>query len=606
MNFRQYRWAYSLTALSTAALISGCASVGQYQPGVYKAQAQGMNGQVPVTVTVSGNRIEAIEIGANRETAGIGAAAAPLIAKRIVDNQSLAIDAVSGATVTSRAVLAAVADSVKQAGGDVEALSKKVNKTDALVQKDLTTDLVIVGGGGAGMIAAINAREQGLNVILLEKMDFLGGASGICAGGMLIQGSKLQKDLGVKTDTPEKFVADMKANGQNLNDPLTLDVYAKNVGKTVDWLTGKGIELVTKNGVQERAEFKTPRMLLLKGGCPGYAQSLRGLVNQSGAEILLGTRAEKILMENGRAVGVEAVNKADGVRYKVTAKAVLLATGGYGANRDMLQGEMKTKLYYGPVSSTGDGHRMAKDAGAKLEMMQYAKIYFNGLEVAPGIAKSTLTGNAAALSRGAILVNAQGKRVVNEKGTGRSIVTAQAKQTGGQLYLVMDQATFTLFRNGIKNNGVSPTDVDRWLAQNGKGTPLFAHGQTLTEAANNAGIDAKNLEAEVAKYNGFVKAGVDKDFGRTAKNMTTTIGEGPYYIVEQKPRFATTMGSLVVNRDLSVVNTDGKVIEGLYAAGEVINSVHGDDSAPAANVGWAATSGKTASDAAVKFVRAQK
>ncbi|MDO4938075.1 MAG: FAD-binding protein [Sutterellaceae bacterium] len=185
-------------------------------------------------------------------------------------------------------------------------------------------------------------------------------------------------------------------------------------------------------------------------------------------------------------------------------------------------------------------------------------------------------------------------------------ITAQAAQKGGQPYLVMDAATFELFRNGIKNNGVSPSDVDLWLAENGTGTPLFAHGKTLEEAAKHAGIDPKGLTAEVAKYNEFVKAGVDKDYGRTAKNMTAPIGEGPYYIVEQKPRFATTMGSLVVNRDLAVLNTQGAVIEGLFAAGEIVNSVHGDDSAPAANVGWAATSGKTASDAAVRYIRTLK
>ena len=202
---------------------------------------------------------------------------------------------------------------------------------------------------------------------------------------------------------------------------------------------------------------------------------------------------------------------------------MILATGGYGANRDMLTGNLKTTLYYGPVSSTGDGHKMAMKAGAGMQLMPYAKIYYNGLEVAPGVAKSTLTGNANALSLGAIMVNKSGKRVVDEKGTGRSIVTVQSKSEGNQLYLVMDEPTFKIFRDGIKNNGVSPAEVDAWLAKNGKGTPLFAHGKTLAEAAKNAGLNADNLVATVKRYNGFVKSGKDEDFGRKPENMKAAL-----------------------------------------------------------------------------------
>jgi fumarate reductase flavoprotein subunit len=433
-------------------------------------------------------------------------------------------------------------------------------------------------------------------------MDFLGGASGICAGGMLIEGSKLQKELGVTDDTPEKFIEDMLANGKNLNNKPTLEVYAKNVGPTVDWLIEQGVKLQTQNGVQKRAEFKTPRLLLLKGGCPGYAQTLRELVGKSGAKVMLSTRAEELIIKDGKVVGVKA--SGDGKRYTIGAKAVIMASGGYGANRGMLEGNLKHTLYYGPVSSTGDGHKMVMKAGAKMQLMPYAKIYYNGLEVAPGIAKSTLTGNAAALSIGAIMVDKNGMRVVNEKGTGRSIVTAQSAAPGGQLYLVMDEPTFAKFRVGIKNNGVSPEEVDKWLAANGKGTPLFAHGATLAEAAKNAGINAENLAASVKRYNGFVAAGKDEDFGRKAENMKAAISDkGPYYIVEQKPRFATTMGSVTLNDKMQVLDQSGKVIPNLYAAGEIGNSVHGDDSAPAANVSWVATSAKLASDAAVKAIK---
>ena len=205
------------------------------------------------------------------------------------------------------------------------------------------------------------------------------------------------------------------------------------------------------------------------------------------------------------------------------------------------------------------------------------------------------------------MVDKNGKRVVNEKGTGRSIVTAQSKAPGGQLYLVMDEATFKVFRNGIKNNGVSPEEVDKWLAQNGKGTPLFARGATLEEAARNAGVNAAALKQTVAQFNDFVAKGKDEAFGRTKDNLKAAISDkGPYYIVEQKPRFATTMGSVQLSKSMQILDKSGKVIPGLYAAGEVANCVHGDDSAPAANVAWVATSAKLASDAAVKAIKTSK
>lgn len=598
MSSQQSRFVFSAIA---AALIATTPAANAAD-GVYKAQALGQGGPVPVTVTIKNSAIASVEIGTNKETVGIGAAAAPKMAERIVENQSLAVDTISGATVTSRAVASAVRDCLKQAGLDLKQWEKKPVVKATLKNETLEADILVIGGGGAGMISAINAAQQGAKVVLLEKMDFLGGASGICAGGMLIEGSKLQKDLGVTDDTPEKFVADMLANGRNLNDKKILNVYAQNVGATVDWLIGQGVQLRTEGGVQKRAEFKTPRLLLLKGGCPGYAQTLRDLVGKSGAQVLLGTRAGNLIIEEGRVVGADA--QSDTTKYTIRAKAVILATGGYGANRDMLEGNLKQTLYYGPVSSTGDGHKMAQKAGADMQLMNYAKIYYNGLEVAPGKAKSTLTGNARALSLGAIMVDKNGQRVVDEKGTGRSIVTAQAKAPGGQLYLVMDAPTFKVFRDGIKNNGVSPEEVDKWLAENGLSKPLFAHGKTLEEAAKNAGINSASLKATVAQYNNFVKAGKDEAFGRKAENMKAPIAaEGPYYIVEQKPRFATTMGSVKLTENMQVLDKAGKPIAGLYAAGEVANCVHGDDSAPAANVAWVATSAKLASDAAIKAVK---
>lgn len=238
----------TLAAAAAASLFSVSAFAAD---GVYSASAQGQAGPVPVTVTVEKNKIKSVEVGPNKETVGIGAVAAPKVAQRIVEAQSTDVDGVSGATVTSNAVKKASAEALAKAGFTAKKTVRDTPK--ALRTETLETDVLVLGGGGAGMLSAVNAADKDAKVLLLEKMEFLGGASSICAGGMLIEGSKLQKDLGVTNDTPEKFMADMLKNGKNLNNKAILKVYAENIGPTVDWLVGKGVKLVTKGGVQSRA-----------------------------------------------------------------------------------------------------------------------------------------------------------------------------------------------------------------------------------------------------------------------------------------------------------------------------------------------------------------
>ena len=246
----------------------------------------------------------------------------------------------------------------------------------------------------------------------------------------------------------------------------------------------------------------------------------------------------------------------------------------------------------GTYTSTGDGLLMATADGinADTRLLEYGKRYPNGIEVSKGIAKSTINGNIPAWTKSAILVNQDGVRVVNEKASNRTILESELQQPGQMLYLVMDQETFDVWQAAV---GYS---VDSYLEANGSSTPIFAHGATLAEAAEAAGIDADALAETVETYNGYVEAGEDKDFGRSPDYMTMAIGDGPFYIVEQKPRFATTMGGLVIDEALEVLNTDGEIIPGLYASGEVVGGVMGDDSPSGANNGWAVTSGRLAAE----------
>ena len=588
-----------LTAMTACAMLSAPAAA--YEAGTYTATVPGRNADLTVEVTFSEDKIESVTVTDHAETDGIGTNAVDQIPAAIVENQSLGVDTVAGATVTSQAILDAAADCAEQAGGDAEAL-KNVAVEEKVPTKEeaIDTDLVIIGGGGAGMTAAIRASELGLDVTLVEKMSFMGGAISISGGNQVVMGSQMQKDLGVTDDSVESMVEDFMANGANLNVPELITLYAENVGETSDWLQEEGVTFNLEGGLHKLAEYSHDRELAYTGSGAGAAEAMRGLVEKAGVNVLLNTRATELVSDgNGGVCGVIA-NDSETV-YTISAGAVLLATGGYGYNKDLLEGDMKNALYYGPVSSTGDGLIMAtsEEINADTRLLEYGKRYPNGIEVSEGIAKSTINGNIPAWTMSAILVNKEGVRVVNEKASNRTILETELQQTGQELFLVMDQATFDVWKDALGY------DVQEYLDANGTSTPVFGHGDTIEEAAAAAGVDGEALAKTVETYNGYVESGEDAEFGRSADYMTTPIGDGPYYIVEQKPRFATTMGGLVIDTDLHVINKDGEIISGLYAAGEVVGGVMGDDSPSGANNGWAVTSGRLAAESIAAAMEAE-
>ena len=594
----EYTMQKTLLAASVALALSSAAyAAPTFTPGTYKAEAAGIHGPVAVEVTFSKDKIEKIAVVSQKETPGIGTLAVDALPAKMVEVQSPRVDAVAGATITSNAIRTAVEACVKQAGVDPAALVPLALKKAAR-EETLTTDVVIVGGGGAGMSATIRTRMNGLDAVLVEKMPFIGGAASISGGQVVAQGSKLQKAFGVKDDSVESMMKDFLANGNNLNDREKLRLYAENVGATIDWLHDDvGVKIVPNN-LPFLAEYSHRRAVEFQGGAGKMAEHLRQVIGSNGAKVLYNTKVEKLIVENGAVVGVKAVDANSGVTYTIRAKKTLLTTGGYGNNKSMLTPEMQKVLYYGPVSSTGDGLKMAQGLGAKTQLLQYGKRYPNGIEVAPGKAKSTIYANVGAFDQAGILVNVEGNRFVNEKASNRHILEPMLKNANGQGYVFMDQKSWEGFYKRAPETGVSHEDMDKYLANDGKSAPLFVKGATIEEVAKKAGINADNLKATVAKYNGFVKAKKDADFGRPVEYMKAEIAaEGPYYIVEQKPRFATTMGGVCTDDHLNIIREDGKVIPNLYAAGELVGGVMGDDSPAGANVGWALTSGRVAADA---------
>ncbi len=587
----------SVSACSTSNTDDDTTSEAMFTAGTYACSAKGNNGDVELEVTFSDNAIDSINVTAQAETAGLGDTAIENIIAEILENQTLAVDTVTGATNSSNAVINAVKDCVTQAGGDVEAFSQAVAETEKQ-EETLEADVVVVGGGGAGLTAAIKAAEEGLNVILVEKTATLGGALGVSGGNQVVSGSSLQEEAGVTNDNVETMVADFKANGANLNVDELITLYAENVGTATDWLNSYvGVAYDMEGGLHVLAEYSVDRELAYEGGGSQAAATMSDFLKNTAATILTETRATKLLTTDGAVTGVYAEGKD--ANYTINASAVILATGGYGNNDDLLTEEMQNALYYGPASSTGDGIIMAtaEDVNAATRLMEYGKRYPNGIEVDEGVAKSTINSNIAAFNEGAaILVNPEGKRVVNEKASNREILTVELEQEGQMLYVLMDAPTFATYKEKLATTGVTAEAVDEYLAANGTSTPIFATADTLEELAAIVNMDPATLTATVDTYNSYVEAGNDADFGRPVEYMNKQINEGPYYLVEQKPRFATTMGGLVVNTSLQVLNTNDEVIPGLYAAGETVGGVMGDDSPSGANNGWAVTSGMLAGE----------
>ena len=567
-----------------------------FKAGTYEASADGIHGPVIVKTTFSEHKINSVEATKQSETEGIGTIAAAQLPEKILNAQSTRIDGVAGASITSKAIISAVNKCIEQAGAKPEQLIPVTAKKGAKEEK-LSTDMVVVGGGGSGMAATIEGRMRGLKVVLVEKMPYIGGAAAISGGQVVAQGSKLQKQFGSTKDSPESMMKDFLANGHDLNDKRMLSLYANNVGKTIDWLHEKvGVKFIP-NDLPYLAEYSHRRALEFQGGAKTMAQHLKKVISENGANVLYNTRVQKLLTDDkGDVIGVSAIDD-NGVTYTITSKAVLLATGGFGNNKEMLSEPVKSALYYGPVSSTGDGHQMAMSLGAKTQLMQYGKRYPNGIEVSPGKAKSTIYANVGAFNCSGILVNVNGERFVNEKASNRHILDPMMETPNKQAYVFMDENSWKGFYKRLPETGVSHEDADKYLAQDGNSTPLFVKGDTLEEVARKAGINIENLTKTVARYNELVKAKKDVDFNRPAEYMKSEISShGPYYIVEQKARFATTMGGLVTDGKLNVVRQDGSTIGNLYAAGELVGGTMGDDSPAGANVGWALTSGKFAAD----------
>lgn len=561
----------------------------QFTPGKYEGSAEGHNGSIKLEVEVTKDKIASINVLSSEETKHLAEPVFTEMAAKIIEDQSLSVDTVTGATITSNAFISAISNAVKEANVDPQLLRKDTKKEVSTETVELNSDVVVVGGGSAGISAALSAEQKGLSVILLEKNAMFGGHTALSGGLTLVTGSKLQEKLGVTDDTVQKAYDDMFKNGGEKSVPELLMLYSENMGVATDWSVDY-IGAPIPDKLTKLGENSVDRGLFYEGGGAGLIDAMVKKLKETKVESYLNTKATSLLTDNGEVVGVEAEGK-DGTKYKITAKSVVLAAGGYAGNKEMLPDTLENAVYYGASLSQGEGITMAEAVGADTVNMGYVELFENGVEWHPGIAKSTYNGSMAAWTVSGILVDLNGKRVVNERGPGISIVKQQEVQPNGMLYLFMDQSTFDVFKEKIGGTGISQEMLEKWLENNGTKGPIFAHGDTVEDVAKIVGVDANGLKETIEKYNGFVEKGKDEDFDRPADFLSKPIGDGPYYLVEQRPRYATTLGGLLINTDLQVMNKEKQPIKGLYAVGDTAGGVRGDDSVPGADVGWAITSG---------------
>ena len=554
-----------LFCLLTAALLllSGCSTTEpsvtdepdtpKLTAGTYSATATGFHGDLTVEVTVDETSILSVEVVEHVETRFISDNAIYALPADIVANQSVKVDTYSGATVSSSAVLRAARAALEQAG-DITPFTTAPEKASA-VDETLDTDVVVIGGGIAGLSAAITAAENGASVTLVEKLDRVGGSTVVSGGILYATGSPVNKELDNDVDDLVNY---WMMRSENTADENMLRIAAENSGTTVEQLMEWGVMFADTVGpagtsTALRAHYATNETAegASTDGVDFIVPLLETAVNK-GVTILTSTEATELLSDNGTVVGVKAVS--DEKNYTINAKSVVIATGGYDLSNEMMSEHSPEMAGTWAVSSpgnTGDGIKMAEAVGAMTEYTG-GVIGFKIIDVT----KHYIEGANLLGWLGVLGVTNEGVRFGNEAADYpifcTSLINAQ-KAGAEKFYLIVD----------------SSVEFYAQLAEAAVASNLGVKADTLEDLASAAGINTENLQATVETYNGHATAGEADEYGKTG---LVPVATAPYYAVEIKPATLGTIGGLQINENAQVLSTDGTPISGLYAAGEVANS----------------------------------
>ena len=569
--------------------------------GDFTGTAKGFGGDVSVTLTLTDGAITGCTAEGKDETQGVGSEAIAKMPGEIAESGSIAVDGVSGATVTSTAIKEAAAAALTAAGLNPDDYKTAVENDATAEDSTVEADVVVVGAGGVGMTAAITAAGEGKSVVILESQSMVGGNSVRATGGMNAgktvyqdenefgESAGVEKTLKTaaekyadnetitalaKTvseqwaayqanptgyfDSVELMELDTMIGGKGINDPALVETLCANSADAIDWLDEHGITLHSVSSFGGASVKRIHRPVNAEGKTVSVGSYMIPLLEENcekaGVQILLNTTANEILTDaSGAAVGIKATGST-GETVTVNAKAVVLTTGGFGANLDMVieyKPELKGFMTTNAAGAQGQGIEMATAIGAGTVDMDQIQIH------------PTVEANTAALiteglrGDGAVLINAEGKRFIDEVGTRDVVSAAEIAQTGSYSWLVVDQAM------------VDASSVIQGYIKKG----YTVTGETYEELGKAMGVDAAAFAETMDKWNGYVEAKNDPDFGRTS--FANPLNTAPYYAVKVTAGVHHTMGGLKINANTEVLNEKGEVIPGLFAAGEVTGGVHG-------------------------------
>ena len=550
-----------------------------------KAQAVGRNGQIDFEIDLENNKISDVKVTKNSETTAIFNQAFGILTTNIIDNQSFDVDAVSGASLMTQAML----DSGKKALAENNIALDGKKPEVVHEERQLNVDVAVIGSGMAGLMAASRALSMGKKVVVLEKNGYLGGATILNGSNVVGTGSKVSAELfgeTAKKDSPNRLVQDITRECRGTNYPMLSKLLANNIGRAVDFIT-EFANLTYQKAETQTVEHSVNRQIEMPSESSyELVTKVAEAFEKKGGQIILDARVEKLNKDKAsKLVSLTAEGKHQTIN--VNFKSLVLAAGGWGA-RDY-QAHKTDIPYYGPMTSTGDYFDFAKNMNLVTRNLDWYKVYPHGLEVEPGIAKLTTYSTKEATDMGAIFVNTDGKRIVNESAPYTHFRDAIAEQKGKVAYIVMDQRTWDRFYELMLKYGFTKEEVQSFFDLVGEKSPVLVKGDLKT-VAEKAGIDYQTLKETVDNYTEDVKADYDPEFGRDKKFMHEFEGD-TYYVIEQKLLFCTTLGGYETTDQMQLLDNDMNPVSNFYAAGEIVGGANGHDSMPSMMNSWSYASG---------------
>lgn len=534
--------------------LTGCASKEEtksgYTAGTFTTTTPGHNGDITIEVTFDVDSITDIKITDHKETYGIGygVSTAPIdsLPAEIIKTQSLGVDSVAGATITSNALKRAVADCVDQAGGDSSVL-KNVVIANNNKDEEYTADIVVVGAGAAGLAAAVTAKEAGANVIIMEKVGIPGGSTTRSGGKILAAGTDVQKNQGFDDNADLMFQYLMSFDHDGLMNETLVKKFCDNSLENFNWLVERGTIIQDVEAIHSSITPWRVHNALGGGGMTvgfggQYIVPLDNEFETSGGKVIYNCEAKELLTENGTVVGVMGERK-DGTTVTVNAKSVIICTGGYEHNEEMMARYASflpdNSASACPKTNVGDGLVMAEKVGAQIFDSEGLQVSYRDGKTGVGLFEES-----------GLIVTDKGVRVSNEYSYKEHVATGLAEAPSPYGYYI-----------------ATSNDPNKTV-QYAMTVDSTYKASTLDELAEITGMDAETIKTTVARYNELCSKGVDEDFGKLAEYMIPIEGD-TYYAIKLEPGSCVNFGGLVINENAEVLDTNNQVIPGLYAAGEV-------------------------------------